>query len=191
MADRVIYKGGQTIASTTGSGIQLVRPKRGTFSKFPRWWNKKPGAYIDCAIFRVKLDNGSFVRMIVPAANHMTLEIRHDGFGNFTFPAARVERIAIVADESTELLVEYQFSKISGGKVLKRSIAPLPPAPPAPEPQTTEEKFPTRPSVKKRRKKAVVKVRARDENGYFKADDPSTPDVNEAWVTKPAFPDEQ
>tara|TARA_R110001606_G_scaffold28011_1_gene89250 strand:+ start:102 stop:431 length:330 start_codon:yes stop_codon:yes gene_type:complete len=27
-------------------------------------------------------------------------------------------------------------------------------------------------------------VRARDENGHFIADDPSTPDVNEAWVSK-------
>lgn len=27
-------------------------------------------------------------------------------------------------------------------------------------------------------------VRARDESGHFIADDPSTPDVNEAWVVK-------
>ena len=38
-------------------------------------------------------------------------------------------------------------------------------------------------------KKAVAQeelemVRARDENGHFVADDPSTPDVNEAWVVK-------
>ena len=32
----------------------------------------------------------------------------------------------------------------------------------------------------------VVRVRARDENGAFIADDPTTPDVNEAWVTKAA-----
>ena len=30
----------------------------------------------------------------------------------------------------------------------------------------------------------VELVRARDENGHFVADDPSTPDVNEAWVAK-------
>ena len=40
-------------------------------------------------------------------------------------------------------------------------------------------------------KKAVPKeelemVRARDENGHFVADDPSTPDVNEAWVVRTA-----
>lgn len=31
----------------------------------------------------------------------------------------------------------------------------------------------------------VVKVRARKEDGTLKADDPSTPDVNEAWEDKP------
>ena len=34
---------------------------------------------------------------------------------------------------------------------------------------------------KKPVKKATKKVRARDEDGHFVADDPSTPDVNEAW----------
>lgn len=31
------------------------------------------------------------------------------------------------------------------------------------------------------KKVEVKKKRARDEDGHFKADDPSTPDVNEAW----------
>ena len=31
----------------------------------------------------------------------------------------------------------------------------------------------------------VEKVRARNENGTLKADDPSTPDVNEAWEDFP------
>ena len=29
------------------------------------------------------------------------------------------------------------------------------------------------------------KVRARNEKGHYIKDDPSTPDVNEAWTTKP------
>ena len=32
----------------------------------------------------------------------------------------------------------------------------------------------------------VEKVRARNDDGTLKADDPSTPDVDEAWETKPA-----
>ncbi len=33
--------------------------------------------------------------------------------------------------------------------------------------------------------KQVKKVRARNKDGTLKADDPSTPDVNEAWEEKP------
>ena len=36
-----------------------------------------------------------------------------------------------------------------------------------------------------RRGIGVEKVRARNEDGTLKADDPSTPDVNEAWEEKP------
>lgn len=40
-----------------------------------------------------------------------------------------------------------------------------------------------KPVVKAEPKKAVApkKKRARDEDGHFKADNPDTPDVNEAW----------
>ena len=37
-----------------------------------------------------------------------------------------------------------------------------------------------------RRGIGVEKVRARNEDGTLKADDTSTPDVNEAWEEKPA-----
>ena len=33
-------------------------------------------------------------------------------------------------------------------------------------------------------------VRARTKRGSFKADDPATPDVNEAWITAPTPPGE-
>ena len=143
MADKVIYKGGKTVVGLVGD-IQLVLPKSGRLHKFPRWWNKKPGIYIDAAIFTVTLESGVKVRLVVPATERMHLEIRHDGFGNFTFPQCRVDRIAVVAVDSTELLVEYQFSKISGGKVLKRTLTgiPKPPAPeptPEPEPEVNRE----------------------------------------------------
>ena len=36
-----------------------------------------------------------------------------------------------------------------------------------------------------RRGSETVKVRARNTDGTLKADDPSTPDVNEAWEEKP------
>jgi len=46
-----------------------------------------------------------------------------------------------------------------------------------------EVKEETKPAPKKRgRKPAAKKTRARNEDGHFVADDPSTPDVNEAYV---------
>ena len=51
------------------------------------------------------------------------MEIRHDGFGNFTFPKeGGLERVAVVGADSLDLIHEYQFAKISGGSVLKRTI---------------------------------------------------------------------
>ena len=52
------------------------------------------------------------------------------------------------------------------------------------------EAAPKKPSAKKAKKEepeyeeTLEMVRARDKNGHFIADDPDTPDVNEAWVVK-------
>jgi len=128
MADRVVYKGANHVLTNNTEGrIRLIQPKGGTINKFIRWWNRKGSQYIECGIFRVELDNGTVVRLVVPhVKGGMTVEIRHDGYGNFTFPGCRLERIAVVAADSSEVLVEYQFSKVSGGAVLKRTLAGLP-----------------------------------------------------------------
>ena len=128
MADRVVYKGANHVLTNNTEGrIRLIQPKGGTINKFIRWWNRKGSQYIECGIFRVELDNGTVVRLVIPhVKGGMTVEIRHDGYGNFTFPGCRLERIAVVAEDSSEVLVEYQFSKVSGGAVLKRTLAGLP-----------------------------------------------------------------
>ena len=55
------------------------------------------------------------------------MEIRHDGAGAFTFPKdGGLERVAVVGADSLDLIQEYQFAKISGGSVLKRTIGSLP-----------------------------------------------------------------
>ena len=137
MADKLTYKGGVTVVGHTGSEMQLVRPAKGSYHRFPRWWNKKGTvAYVDAAIFLVTLDSGVKVRLVVPitVGRNQALEIRHDGYGNFTFPVRGVvERVAVVSEVDTTLYKEYQFSKISGGSVLTRTIQPYP-APPVPEP---------------------------------------------------------
>ena len=51
---------------------------------------------------------------------------------------------------------------------------------------TTAKKKPAKKAAKKVEAKDedLEVVRARDENGHFIADNPDTPDVNEAWVVK-------
>tara|TARA_R110002049_G_scaffold171739_2_gene338532 strand:- start:177 stop:644 length:468 start_codon:yes stop_codon:yes gene_type:complete len=144
MSDKLVYKGGHTVVDHAGTDINLVLPKRGgSVHRFPRWWNKKGSVvYIECAIFKVSLDNGETVRLVVPHTDPgMTFKIETDGLGNFTFPQnskGAIARVGVFAADVNDLLVEYQFSKISGGSVLKRTIAPLP-TPPEPEPEPEPE----------------------------------------------------
>ncbi len=169
MADKLIYKGGARVVGHTGGEMQLVQPKKGPLHRFPRWWNRKGTvAYVDAAIFKVTLDSGLVVRLVVPATvGAHTLEIRHDGYGNFTFPVKNgVDRVAVVAESGTQIYREYQFAKISGGSVLTRTINPYPtpevttytvvePEPiVAPEPEVTLEPAP-KPAKKKKTKVKV------------------------------------
>ena len=130
MADSLIYKGGTNVVNHTGTDLQLVRPARGRSThRVPQWWSKKPTvSYIEAAIFKVTI-NGSECLLVVPTERINELKIRYDGAGNFTFPQARnIDRVAVFSS-SFDLLVEYQFSSISGGPLLKRTVAGLPSAP--------------------------------------------------------------
>jgi plastocyanin len=135
MADKLTYKGGSKVVGSSGT-MKLVLPKGGgDFHRVPRWWGLKGTvAYVEAAIFKVPLDNGEMVRLVLPnVKSHMTVEIRHDGSGTFTFPnEGGLERAAVVNADSLDIIHEYQFAKISGGSVLKRTISnlPEPPAPP-------------------------------------------------------------
>jgi len=146
MADKLIYKGGASVVGQTGDDFKLELPKRGgSVHRFPKWWNKKGTVtYIEVAIFCVYLNNAEKVRLVVPHTDPgMTFEIRHDGDGNFTFPQVSkgaIERVGVFAYDTPQLLVEYQFSKISGGSVLKRTLSPLPtPAPAVVVPAESED----------------------------------------------------
>ena len=132
MADKLTYKGGARVVGNSGTAKLVLPAGGGDFHRVPKWWGKKGTVtYVEAAIFKVALDNGTAVRLILPDVKaHMTVEIRHDGAGNFTFPnEGHLERAAVTATDSLAVLVEYQFAKISGGAVLKRSISPLPEAP--------------------------------------------------------------
>ena len=129
MADKLTYKGGSNVVGSSGT-MKLVLPKGGgDYHRVPRWWGTKGTvSYVEAAIFKVPLDNGETVRLVLPNVKaHMTVEIRHDGSGEFTFPKnGGLERVAVVGADSLDLIVEYQFAKISGGSVLKRTIGSLP-----------------------------------------------------------------
>ena len=129
MADKLTYKGGANVVNQEGSEMLLVNPAKGSTHRFPRWWNKKGTvAYVECAIFLVSTATHGTLRLIVPVTGGaQTLEIRHDGNGSFTFPIkGSTERVAVVAPDSTLLYREYQFSKISGGSVLTRTLNSYP-----------------------------------------------------------------
>ena len=129
MADKLTYKGGKDVVNSVGT-MKLVLPKGGgDFHRVPKWWGKKGTVgYVEAAIFKVPLDDGSTVRLILPGVKaHMTVEIRHDGNAEFVFPnSGNLERAAVVPADNFNLIVEYQFAKISGGSVLKRTVGNLP-----------------------------------------------------------------
>lgn len=130
MADSLYFTGERTVTKHTGSDLTLLNPKRGGNTHlFPQWWGGKHKVqYIKCAIFSAAMSNGGLVRLVVPVEKEtVELDIRYDGAGNFTFPRyLGVERVAVVAEGSTDLIFEFQFPAISGGSVLKRTVGSLP-----------------------------------------------------------------
>ena len=99
--------------------------------------------YVSAAIFKVTAANGELA-LVVPVDPETTdIIIKHDGEGNFTFPSVNgVDRVAVMSADLGTFYVEYQFSKISGGPVLKRTVNALPgpvAAPVAPEPEPEPE----------------------------------------------------
>ena len=131
MADKITYKGGTTVVGHSGNEIQLVLPAKGSFHKFPRWWNKKGTiAYVDAAIFLVTLDSGVKVRLVVPASVAIGKLLRFATMAMATSPSLCVKVLLSVwplsLKKATTLYKEYQFSKISGGSVLTRTVQPYP-----------------------------------------------------------------
>ena len=129
MADSLRLKGTKHVINQTGDEFKLRRPKRGgDVHMVPRWWAmKKTVNYINAAIFDVQTSGGP-VAMIIPADAEATdISIIADGDGNFIFPIHRcVDRVAIMAPDLSVFYEEYQFAKISGGPVLRRTVNALP-----------------------------------------------------------------
>ena len=129
MADSLRLKGARSVTKHTGGEMKLRRPARGgDVFKVPTWWNLKHTVqYTSAAIFNVISTRGGLA-LVVPIDPETTdILIKHDGAGEFTFPKALgVDRVAVMSADLGTFYVEYQFSKISGGPVLKRTVNALP-----------------------------------------------------------------
>ena len=129
MADFLRFKGAKSVTKQQGDEMRLRRPPNGGDTwQTKRWWGGKGKVvYITAAIFAVST-SGDDVQLVIPTDNETTsVSIRHDGAGNFTFSDYRgIDRIAVYNADRSALLTEYQFPAISGGSILKRTIAPPP-----------------------------------------------------------------
>ena len=128
MADSFTLKGAKTVVKNVGSAVRINPSRGGDTHQFPRWWSLKHRVqYFDAAIFKVSLDSGATVRLVIPIDKENTeVTVMHDGNGNFTFPSYRgVDRIAVVADDNS-IYKEYQFPAISKGAILTRTLNAYP-----------------------------------------------------------------
>tara|TARA_B100001778_G_scaffold112512_2_gene92142 strand:- start:10453 stop:11118 length:666 start_codon:yes stop_codon:yes gene_type:complete len=129
MADRLTLKGYDDVTAQTGTDLTFIRPTSGRdFHLFPKWWDKKGSVqYVNCAIFTVTRPEGN-VRCIVPTSLKSHIELLwDDSTDTFKFPVHRgIDRVVIANASDDTILQEYQFSKISGGATLKRTISNLP-----------------------------------------------------------------
>jgi len=129
MADSFTFKGTKTVVNKVGSALRLNPPGGGDTFRFPKWWDlKNKVQYFESAIFRITLDSGLEVKLVIPVNKDNTeVRVRHDGEGNFTFPYFRgVDRVAVVDVSTGALFREYQFPAISKGSILKRTVNDYP-----------------------------------------------------------------
>ena len=127
--DRLTLKGYKDVTGQTGSELARIAPTRGgDFHTHPRWWNLKGTVqYEPCTIFNVTRAAGD-IKLVIPTSINTHLEvIWDDTTDNFKFPVHRnVDRIAVLDAATNALVQEYQFSRIAGGSVLKRTVGSLP-----------------------------------------------------------------
>lgn len=128
--DRLTLKGYKDVIGQTGSELTYIAPVSGRdFHLFPKWWDKKGTIqYENVSIFKITRIGGGDLRIVIPTSINTHVELLWDNATDtFKFPVHRgVDRVAIISDADGSFLQEYQFSKISGGSVLKRVVASLP-----------------------------------------------------------------
>ncbi len=122
MADSLKLVGVKRISNQTGNDLVLSRPTGGGDQfKIRRWWsdNKNCAVYVNCTKLAVSRPTGG-VMLMVPTSQDTRLDIKFDGDSTWTFgPVSRsVDRVGVFTT-NLELIEEYVFSSVSGGKVMK------------------------------------------------------------------------
>ena len=126
MADSLKLVGTKRDSGQPGSALTISTPVRGGDQhKVRRWWNdnKNSALYVNCTKFTVSRTDGDVVLM-VPSSSDTRLDISFDGDTAWTFgPTDRaVSRVGIFT-LGLDLIEEYVFPVISGGKVMKTTPA--------------------------------------------------------------------
>lgn len=120
MADSLVLAGVKDVKAHTGTEMLRLNPKGGgdTF-QLKQWWVKGGAStcYVDATVFRVTTTAG-VVKLALATSMSTNINIRHDGSFNFDFFFINeVNRAALFTDDF-QLIEEYVFPRISGGKVM-------------------------------------------------------------------------
>jgi outer membrane biosynthesis protein TonB len=127
-----------------------------------------------------KVTNLTRGRVQIMASGRVTRAGGHEVVSTVTEPMQRLQAAGAISIES------YVAPSLAPAE----SVAPpAPPAPPVPEPKPEPKVVappvpvakPAPPAEEAKPKKAKKAKRAHEDDGTFKADDPATPDVNEAF----------
>jgi len=126
-----------------------------------------------------KVTNLTRGRVQIMASGRVTRAGGHEVVSTVTEPMQRLQAAGAISIES------YVAPSLAPAE----SVAPpAPPAPPVPEPKVVAPPVPVakpappaEEAKPKKAKKAKKAKRAHEDDGTFKADDPATPDVNEAF----------
>ena len=120
MSDSLVLTGVKDIKKHTGTEMVRITPKGGgDVFRLKRWWvaSDTQTLYTDATLFTVTTGDG-VVKLAVASNGSTNLRIDHDGNFNFSFYYINEVDRAALYTEDLQLIEQYVFPKISGGKVM-------------------------------------------------------------------------
>ena len=120
MSDSLVLTGVKDIKKHTGTEMVRLTPSGGgDVFRLKEWWNQGGShtTYTDATLFSVT-NGAKSVKLAVASNTSTNLRIDVDGNFNFTFYTFNeVQRAALYTDD-LELIEQYVFPSISGGKTM-------------------------------------------------------------------------